>query len=332
MDELGQTELRLMQRLAQEVTAIRPDLLNSEATVGELAWVWAKDFDSLGPFWRHKFWYVDERLVAWAWACLPHRIPQSDGTFREAKAANLTWQAHPTRPELLAEILGWYDHVAGDADQLLIVQSADEQAQAIVVAHGYEFDAEAGANDGSWVQFNSRDLTSVPLPVLPEGFRFLTASEISVANAVGAHHAAWPRSRLTESAFERVRQTWPYRADLHVLIEAPDGTLAATAIIWLDEATQTAEFEPVGTHRDFRRRGLGTALQLHGMHLVRAADATRMFVACPGASTRPAARGMYFGVGFRELTRDLPQIKAAKSWLRQSSSAAHFPSEATRSR
>src|SRR5262249_51252560 len=104
---------------------------------------------------------------------------------------------------------------------------------------------------------------------------------------------------------------WPYRADLHPLIAAPDGTLAATAIIWLDEATQTAEFEPVGTHRDFRRRGLGTALQLHGMHLARAAGATRMLVACLGAPAHPAARPMYPGVGFRPLTRDLPQIKAA---------------------
>jgi hypothetical protein len=57
---------------------------------------------------------------------------------------------------------------------------------------------------------------------------------------------------------------------------------------------------------------LGTALQLHGMHLARAAGATRMLVACPGAPARPAARNMYYGVGFRELTRDLPHIKAAK--------------------
>jgi len=97
-----------------------------------------------------------------------------------------------------------------------------------------------------------------------------------------------------------------------VLIQAPDGTLAATAIVWLDDATRTAEFEPVGTHRDFRRRRLGTALQLHGMQLARAAGANRMLVACLGAPAHPAARNMYYGVGFRELTRDLPQIKVAR--------------------
>jgi GNAT superfamily N-acetyltransferase len=312
MGELGPTQLQLMQGLAQEVTAIRSDLLNGDATVGELAWVWAKDVDALNPFWRHRLWVRDGRLAAWGWVCLPYRVPRGDGTFREAKAAKLTWQAHPARPGLLSEILDWYDDVAGEVDRLLTVQSADPQAQAIVAAHGYAFDAEAGSDDGSWVQFNVRDLTDVPDPVLPEGFRFLTAGEVSPADAVAAHRHAWPSSPFTEPAFERVQRTWPYRADLHVLVAAPDGTLVATAIVWLDEATRTAEFEPVGTHRDFRRRGLGTALQLHGMQRARAAGANRMLVACLGAPAHPAARGMYHGVGFHPLTRDLPQIKVAR--------------------
>jgi len=312
MDHLGPTDLRLMQGLAQQVTALRPDLLNADATVGELAWVWAKDVDSLGRFWRHRLWFVDGRLAAWAWAHLPYRVPRGDGTYREARTANLLWQVHPDRPELLNGILAWYDDVAGDVDRLLTVQSADVSAQAIVAAHGYAFDAEAGSDDGSWVQFNARALTDVPDPMLPAGFRFLAAADVSVAAAVGAHRDAWHPSGLTEAAFERVRRTWPYRADLHVLVEAPDGTLAATAVIWLDEATRTAEFEPVGTHRDFRRRGLGTALQLHGMHRARAAGANRMLVACLGAPAHPAARAMYAGVGFRALTRDLPQIKVAR--------------------
>ena len=96
-----------------------------------------------------------------------------------------------------------------------------------------------------------------------------------------------------------------------MLVEAPDGSLAATAIAWLDEVTRTAEFEPVGTHVDFRRRGLGTALQLYGMHRAAAAGADRMLVACVGAPAHPAARNMYLGVGFREFTRDVPQIKVA---------------------
>lgn len=312
MTTIGPSELRLMQGLAQKVTASRPELLNGDATVGELAWVWGKDVDTLGPFWRHRFWFADGALAAWGWACLPHHIERAGGAAIAAEAANLTWQAHPGRPELLADILDWYDIVADGADRLMTVQSADARAQAIVAAHGYVFDAEAGSDDGSWVQFNTRELADLPEPVLPQGLRFLAAGDVPAADAVRAHRDAWQGSRFGEAAFARVRRTWPYRADLHVLVQAPDGTLAATAIIWLDEATRSAEFEPVGTHRDFRRRRLGTALLLHGMHLARAAGATRMLVACRGGASQPAARNMYYGVGFRQLSRDLPQIKRSR--------------------
>lgn len=311
MGDLGPTELRLMQGLAQQVTAVRPELLNGDATVGELAWVWGKDFDVRNQFWRHRHWFVDGELAGWGWVVLPHRIPRSDGKIREVKTANLTWQVHPDRPELLNEILDWYDDAAGDVDRLLILQAPDVDARAIAAAHGYAFDAEAGSDNGDWHQFNARDLTDVPDPVLPQGFRFRTAEHVSVADAVTAHMDAWYPSSFTEAAMERVRRTWPYRADLHVLIEAPDGTLAATTIIWFDEVTRTAEFEPVGTHREFRRQGLGTALQLHGMHLARAAGANRMLVACLGAPAHQAARNLYYGVGFRELSRDVPQVKVA---------------------
>jgi GNAT superfamily N-acetyltransferase len=81
--------------------------------------------------------------------------------------------------------------------------------------------------------------------------------------------------------------------------------------MWLDEANQTAEFEPVGTHPGYRRPGLGTAMLRHGMHLARDAGATHMTVACYGAPGHPGARGLYYGVGFRPFTRDAPLIKAA---------------------
>lgn len=64
MGDLGLTELRLMQGLARQVTASRPELLNCDATVGELAWVWAKDVDALTSFWRHRMWFVDGKCPA----------------------------------------------------------------------------------------------------------------------------------------------------------------------------------------------------------------------------------------------------------------------------
>ncbi|MFF4866886.1 GNAT family N-acetyltransferase [Streptomyces sp. NPDC001231] len=154
-----------------------------------------------------------------------------------------------------------------------------------------------------------RDLDDVEQPVLPDGFRFRTADEAGPQAAVQAHVDAWAPSPYTAEGYEGVRRTPPYRGDLHVLVEAPDGTMAASTIMWLDEANRTAEFEPVGTHPDYWRLGLGRAMLLHGMHLAREAGAHHMTVACLGAPGHPQARGLYYSVGFREFTRDVPLIK-----------------------
>ncbi|MGW2553813.1 hypothetical protein [Streptomyces sp. NPDC001635] len=63
-------EVQLMQGLAQCVTATRPDLVNSDATFGELAWNWGKGHVSDGASWRRRLWFSGGHLVAWGWAHL----------------------------------------------------------------------------------------------------------------------------------------------------------------------------------------------------------------------------------------------------------------------
>ena len=172
-------------------------------------------------------------------------------------------------------------------------------------------DLAALGHEGTWTQLNERDLTDIEAPVLPAGFRFRTAEEAGPEAAVAAHVAAWAPSTYSAAAYEDVRRAPAYRGDLHVLVEAPDGTMAASTIMWLDEVNRTAEFEPVGTHPGYRRQGLGRAMLLHGMHLARDAGAVHMTVACLGAPGHPKARGLYYGVGFSKLSWDAPMIRAA---------------------
>ncbi|WP_241196741.1 GNAT family N-acetyltransferase [Streptomyces sp. ADI95-17] len=89
--------------------------------------------------------------------------------------------------------------------------------------------------------------------------------------------------------------------------------MASSTITWLDDVNGTAEFEPAGTHPDYRRLGLARAMLLHGMHLARAAGAGHVTVASLGAPGHPQARGPHYGVGFWELTRDAPLIKTTNS-------------------
>jgi hypothetical protein len=49
------------------------------------------------------------------------------------------------------------------------------------------------------------------------------------------------------------------------------------------------------------------------MLLAREAGAVQATVACLGAPGHPAARELYYGVGFRMLCRDVPHVKAASA-------------------
>ena len=327
-EDLGAEQVRLMQGLAQEVATLRPEVLEGGATVGELAWIFGKDRALLGDRWRYRLWHRADgsgRLDAWAWVSLPYTVMRSDGSTATSPSANLIWQVHPDRPELLDEILVWYADKAAGLDRLITPQDADRDMLDRLPAHGYTLDTEAGGDDGDWHQFNRRPLSDLKDPALPEGFRFRTAAEVGPAAATRAHVDAWHPSLFTETGMAGVMAAWPYRDDLHVLVQAPDGTLVSTAIIWFDPVSRTAEFEPVGTHRAYRRQGLATALLWYGMHRARDAGANTMLVACVGAPAHSAARALYYGVGFKPFARDVPYVKR----VTQPASGPSAPSAST---
>jgi GNAT superfamily N-acetyltransferase len=303
-------DVQLMQGLAQRVTAARPDQISAGASYGELAWVWGKGHAAYGTTWPRRLWFSGGELAAWAWVCLPRQVRRNDGSVQDVTSASLAYQVHPDRFALIDEVIDWYDAVAAGLERTASPTAAETFALTRWAAHGYESDLESLGETGGWTLLNERDLTDLEQPVLPEGFRFRTAEQTGPEAAVRAHVDAWAPSPYTAESYEGVRQTAAYRGDLHVLVQAPDGTMAASTIMWLDEANKTVEFEPVGTHPGYRRLRLARAMLLHGMQLAQAAGATHATVACAGASGHPAARQLYYGVGFRELSRDAPQIKA----------------------
>ena len=81
----------------------------------------------------------------------------------------------------------------------------------------------------------------------------------------------------------------------------------AFAICWMDEVNRVGEFEPVGTHADFRRRGLERAVLLEGMRLMQMRGAATAFVMCDGDSEL-AAR-LYESVGFHTVKKDYDYVR-----------------------
>jgi GNAT superfamily N-acetyltransferase len=88
-----------------------------------------------------------------------------------------------------------------------------------------------------------------------------------------------------------------YAPERELVIQAPDGAFVTFAVTWYDHLNHTGLFEPVGTHRDFRRRGFGRAIILYGMQQMAAAGMKFATVAHFGDNE--AARGLYQYCGFR---------------------------------
>jgi hypothetical protein len=105
-------DVQLMQGLAQRVTAVRPDLVNSDASFGELAWNWGRGHACDGASWRRRLWFSGGEPVAWSWARLPHRVRRNDGSVKDVTGAYLAYQVHPDHAGLVDEVIDWYDGTA----------------------------------------------------------------------------------------------------------------------------------------------------------------------------------------------------------------------------
>lgn len=290
-----------MQGLAQEMWRLAPQTINVNGTVGEMAWALGTPQDAGEAQRKQRLWYGGGSVVAWGVIFPPTMVRVTADTMEMSKAG-LVWQVHPDKRELLDEILDWFAANTPEAVRQTFTRAGNADAIARIESHGYAHDRNA-----PWDLLNMRDLREIEEPTLPAGYRLTTMREIrDVARRVAVHRAAWEPSTLTEEKYAGAMSTWPYRADLDFVVEAPDGSLAASALGWYDEANRVGELEPVGTHSDHRRLGLARAVMLFGMQRFREAGATHAIVGCRGDAGYPVPKLVYESIGFRELSRDMP--------------------------
>ena len=152
-----------------------------------------------------------------------------------------------------------------------------------------------------------------PLPTLPDGFRFTSLEDVDDDVYIDGHREAWSDKRPSSyrrELHEAVKRAPQFRPDLVTVALAPDGTVASYCIGWLDVQCQTLEIEPLGTHRDYRRLGLATAVVHEATHRAWANGAKHVLV-WNDPPTNPQAYGLYTRAGMRprrriaDMTRNL---------------------------
>ena len=119
--------------------------------------------------------------------------------------------------------------------------------------------AKAGVAEIGW----GYDLDDVPEPFEPEGFtvRLLSGPE-DHAGIDRCLKAAFGREGDGTSILESLATNPVFRPDLSVVAEAANGDIAAYCRGTVDPNAGVGSIDPVATHPDYQRRGLGKAVVL----------------------------------------------------------------------
>jgi mycothiol synthase len=260
-------------------------------TIGDVAWWLAGGGPDADWPARIRIWTSGGRTVGWGWLSLP---------------ATLDWFVAPDVGEadenaLRREMLAW----ATGQVAALATPDAVPPALETWAADGWrEEGVVAGLGfsrtDEALTQFFQSLDRELPEPRVPAGYDLRTvAGPEEIPARVEVHRSAFAPSRMTVEKYGILVGLPGYRYDLDAVVVAPDGSFAAFTMCWLDRAAEVGYFEPVGTHQDHRKLGLGKAVNLFGLRRLRDEGAREALVYAEVAN--PASQALYRSVGFRPI-------------------------------
>lgn len=259
--------------------------------LGELVWLRLQHAGQEAG-WRTSLWYDQDQVVAWGWAKPP---------------GHLDLQLDPEHGELAADVLRWFERTAVSARRTITVLDGETDLVHTIRRHGYR--EEPGR---PFFIHLRRELKDLPDSRLPDGYVLRAVRDERDADArAQAHRSAFslPPDSLTPARYRQIMNTWPYRADLDWLVQAPDGTTVSFCLVWLDDRNRVAVLEPVGTAPGHRQRGLASAAILAALRTAREHGAVSARVCARGDDGDPAARTTYEAAGFHRYARNLTFVR-----------------------
>jgi ribosomal protein S18 acetylase RimI-like enzyme len=189
--------------------------------------------------------------------------------------------------DLHARLLAWADRRARAAlstpggRPAWFVMVFPHQLNRIADLKGAGFKCQADVGEDSWSKVLMQRSSEMPVKIYnpPAGFVLRPlAGEKEVAGYVDLHQATFESKNMTFEWRSRTLKHPAYRPELDVIVEAPDGRLAAFCICWFDEHTRQGHVEPLGCHKDFRKYALGRVALAEGLRRLQALGAKEIFV------------------------------------------------------
>ncbi len=236
------------------------------------------------------------RLCSWALDA-----PDNVGLWFDAHQCLIAWAVlqtpfwtidivcHPSvESELHPEILRWADQRAratldtpfGHPAWYCMVFSDQSQRIQDLAAAGFSCQADIG--EDSWSKALLQRSGETPVKIYrPRSSGFIVrplAGENDIADYVMLHRTVFETKNMTVEWRLRTLMHPAHRPDLDIVVEAPDGRLAAFCIGWFDDALQAGHVEPLGCHPDFCRYALGRVVLSEELHRLQARGARQIYV------------------------------------------------------
>lgn len=181
---------------------------------------------------------------------------------------------------------------AGLKDLYVEACDCDPAYCAFVEARGFQ-------REKSGMTLTRRDLYDLPPAELPPGFRFHEATAADMEALMDLHNHTFA-DKWDAASYGNVFNA-PHM-EYEWVVVAPDGRFAAFVNLWVDQVNRSLLFEPVGTHSDFRRQGLGKALMVYAMRRMGAEQGIKYaYVGHEPADKNPASGALYASLGFKPL-------------------------------
>jgi mycothiol synthase len=200
--------------------------------------------------------------------------------------------AEPERQMLRAAFQTTARLMGGGAEPFVLTDVFDCDAERIRLLADLGFE-----HFRNWDHVRERDLTgSIPDAQASPDFPLRSARLTDAGQLALARNDCFAENWTGEQYRSQVMTKPGYDPAREIVAAAPDGRIAAFAVYWLDFRNQTGHFEPVGTHGQFRRRGLARAVVLHAMKQMQELGMTTVTV--NHLADNVPARNLYESIGF----------------------------------
>jgi len=269
--------------------------------IGDLNWWLFYSEKPADLLWHVYLWEQGDQLAGWALLSLQWRTfdvfvhPALRGS---AQAIEMYAWAQARLTSVVRDLGG----------QDIRTMWIDEQDQAVgemLLEQGF------APEEGAMLVMERSLAQRLPSFSAPQGYDVRNvAGEDEAAARAQPSHAAFKSSWEIERYIRRYRNFMRapvYMPDLDLVTIAPDGRHASFCLCWPDPVNKIGLFEPVGTHPQYQRLGLGRAVMGEGLRRLQARGMTHAMVCAE--MDNPAAQALYASAGFETIGRLLTYVK-----------------------